>query len=229
VLKTTRLGYDGRGQAVLRDAADLDAAWDRLAPRPLILEAFIPFVREISAIAARGADGGLVTFDVTENRHANHILDLSIAPAPVPDAVAAAARGHVARLATRLELIGLLALEMFVLADGTVLANEMAPRPHNSGHWTMDACLCGQFEMHIRAVAGLPLPNPGRHHDAVMKNLVGPESFDRWAEVAGMEGVSLHLYGKAEARMARKLGHATRLLPLGSVAACADPGDLTPL
>jgi 5-(carboxyamino)imidazole ribonucleotide synthase len=225
VLKTTRMGYDGRGQAVPRTAADLDAAWDRLAPRPLILEAFIPFTKEISAIAARGADGALMTFDVTENRHAHHILDLSIAPALVPDAVAAEARGHVARLAARLELVGLLALEMFVLADGRVLANEMAPRPHNSGHWTMDACLCGQFEMHIRAVAGLPLSQPGRHHDAVMKNLVGPESFARWADLAGMEGVALHLYGKAEARSGRKLGHATRLLPRGQLAAGGEADD----
>ena len=225
VLKTTRMGYDGRGQAVLRSVADLDAAWDRLAPRPLILEAFIPFTREVSAIAARGADGALVTFDVTENRHAHHILDLSIAPALVPESVAAEARFHVARLAERLGLVGLLALEMFVLADGRVLANEMAPRPHNSGHWTMDACLCGQFEMHIRAVAGLPLPQPGRHHDAVMKNLVGPESFARWADLAGMEGVALHLYGKGEARPGRKLGHATRLLPLGQLAAGGEAAE----
>lgn len=225
VLKTTRLGYDGRGQAVLRAPGDLDAAWARLAPRPLILEAFIPFEREVSAIAARGADGALLTFDVTENRHAHHILDLSIAPASVPPAVAATARGHVARLAESLGLVGLLALEMFLLPDGRLLANEMAPRPHNSGHWTMDACRCGQFEMHIRAVAGLPLPDPGRHHDAVMKNLVGPEAFAHWPEIAAMEGVALHLYGKSEARPGRKLGHATRLLPLGGVEKDQDPGQ----
>jgi 5-(carboxyamino)imidazole ribonucleotide synthase len=229
VLKTTRLGYDGRGQAVLRRPEDLDPAWERLSPRPLVLEAFVPFEREISAIAARGADGSVVTFDATENRHAHHILDLSIAPAPVPDATAAAARGHVARLAESLGLVGLLALEMFLLPDGRLLANEMAPRPHNSGHWTMDACLHGQFEMHVRAVAGLPLPDPGRHHDAVMKNLVGPESFGHWPALAAMPGVALHLYGKAEARPARKLGHATRLLPKGSVAAARDAGALAPL
>lgn len=229
VLKTTRLGYDGRGQAVLRGPADLEPAWARLAPRPLILEAFIPFEREVSAIAARGADGRVVTFDATENRHAHHILDLSIAPAPVPAGVAAAARAQVARLAESLDLVGLLALEMFLLPDGRLLANEMAPRPHNSGHWTMDACLCGQFEMHVRAVAGLPLPDPGRHHDAVMKNLVGPDSYGAWAALAGMEGVSLHLYGKSEAREGRKLGHATRLIPAGGVALAADPGSLAPL
>jgi 5-(carboxyamino)imidazole ribonucleotide synthase len=229
VLKTTRMGYDGRGQAVLRAPEDLDAAWARLAPRPLILEAFIPFERELSAIAARGGDGAVVTFDATENHHRHHILDLSIAPAPVPEAVALAARGQVARLAESLGLVGVLALEMFLLPDGRLLANEMAPRPHNSGHWTMDACLCGQFEMHVRAVAGLPLPEPGRHHDAVMKNLVGPESFGRWAELAAQAEVALHLYGKAEPRPGRKLGHATRLVAPGSLAAAADPAGLAPL
>jgi 5-(carboxyamino)imidazole ribonucleotide synthase len=229
VLKTTRLGYDGRGQAVLRGPADLDAAWDRLAPRPLILEAFIPFEREVSAIAARGADGSLVTFDATENRHAHQILDLSIAPAQVPPDVGATARAHVARLAESLDLVGILALEMFLLPDGRLLANEMAPRPHNSGHWTMDACRCGQFEMHIRAVAGLPLPDPARHHDAVMKNLVGPEAYARWPEIVAMQDVALHLYGKSEARPGRKLGHATRLLPLGSLEKSPDPGQFLAL
>lgn len=229
VLKTTRLGYDGRGQAVLRSAADLAPAFARLAPHPLVLEAFIPFERELSAIAARGADGAIVTFDATENRHAHHILDLSIAPAPVPAAVARAACEAVARLAESLGLVGLLALEMFLLPDGRLLVNEMAPRPHNSGHWTMDACAHGQFELHVRAVAGLPLPPPGRRHDAVMKNLVGPESFGRWPELAAMPDVKLHLYGKSEARPGRKLGHATRLLPPGSVAQATDGAALAPL
>ncbi|MGG5809620.1 5-(carboxyamino)imidazole ribonucleotide synthase [Falsiroseomonas sp. CW058] len=229
VLKTTRLGYDGRGQAVLRGPEDLAPAFERLAPRPLVLEAFVPFEREVSAIAARGIDGRIVTFDATENRHAHHILDLSIAPAPVPAAVAAAARAAVARVAESLDLVGLVALEMFLLPDGRLLVNEMAPRPHNSGHWTMDACRIGQFEMHVRAVAGLPLPEPGRHHDAVMKNLVGPDSFARWPELAAMGDVALHLYGKAEARPGRKLGHATRLLPLGAVAEARDSGALSPL
>ncbi len=229
VLKTTRLGYDGRGQAVLRTPQDAAAAFARLAPHPLILEAFIPFEREISAIAARGADGQVVTFDAVENRHAHHILDLSFAPAMVPESVARAARAHVAGLASALELVGILALEMFLLPDGRLLANEMAPRPHNSGHWTMDACRHGQFELHIRAVAGLPLPDSSRHADAVMKNLVGPESFGAWPRLAAMNDVGLHLYGKSEARPGRKLGHATRLLPLGGLAQAADPGDLSPL
>lgn len=229
VLKTTRLGYDGRGQAVLRAPADLDAAWDRLAPRPLVLEAWIPFEREISAIAARGADGRVVTFEATQNIHRHHILDVSLAPAPVAPAIGAAARAAVARLAERLDLVGLLALEMFLLPDGRLLANEMAPRPHNSGHWTMDACLHGQFELHVRAVAGLPLPDPGRHHDAAMKNLVGPADFARWRDLAEAGDVALHLYGKSEAREGRKLGHATRLLPPGTLAGAVEPFRLAPL
>ncbi len=229
VLKTTRMGYDGRGQAVLRAPGDAAEAFARLAPHPLILEGFIPFAKEVSAIAARGEDGQVVTFDAVENRHAHHILDLSFAPAMVPDQVAQQARAHVAALATALELVGVLALELFLLPDGTLLANEMAPRPHNSGHWTMDACQHGQFELHIRAVAGLPLPEPGRHADAVMKNLVGPDSFAAWPTLAAAPDVALHLYGKAEARAGRKLGHATRLLPAGSLRATPDAERLSPL
>ncbi|MDT8263874.1 ATP-grasp domain-containing protein, partial [Roseomonas sp. DSM 102946] len=134
VLKTTRLGYDGRGQAVLREDADLDAAWERLSPRPLILEAFVPFVMEVSAIAARGLDGSVATYDVAENRHARHILDLSFAPARIPAATAEQARRHVARVAEALDLVGVVAVEFFLMEDGTLLGNEIAPRPHNSGH-----------------------------------------------------------------------------------------------
>lgn len=229
VLKTTRLGYDGRGQAVLRSPAEADAAWARLDPRPLILEAFVPFAKEISAIAARGVDGTLHVFDATENRHADHILALSFAPAPVPEAVLRRAEALVARLAVALDLVGVLALELFLLPDGTLLGNEMAPRPHNSGHWTMDACVVGQFEMHVRAVAGLPLPPPGRFADAVMRNLVGPDSHAAWAQLASQHDVALHLYGKAEARPGRKMGHATRLLPLRTLAAAPDPALLAPV
>ncbi|NKC32494.1 5-(carboxyamino)imidazole ribonucleotide synthase [Roseomonas sp. BU-1] len=229
VLKTTRMGYDGRGQAVLRRPEDAAEAFARLAPHPLILEAFIPFAKEVSAIAARGADGSVVTFDAVENRHAHHILDLSIAPALVPAHVAAAARAHVAALAGALELVGVLALEMFLLPDGRLLANEMAPRPHNSGHWTMDACRHGQFELHIRAVAGLPLPEPGRHADSIMKNLVGPAAHAQWPALAARGDVALHLYGKSELREGRKLGHATRLLPLGTLSGTTDPDLLAPV
>ncbi|MBR0670088.1 5-(carboxyamino)imidazole ribonucleotide synthase [Neoroseomonas soli] len=222
VLKTTRLGYDGRGQAVLRRPEDLAPAYARLSPRPLVLEAFVPFVAEVSAIAARAEDGTVAVFDPAENRHAHHILDLSFAPARLPEAVAAAARSHVAKVAEGLELVGLVALEMFVLPDGRLLGNEIAPRPHNSGHWTMDACAASQFEQHIRAVAGLPLASPARHHDAVMKNLIGPEGMAAWPRLVASPGVVPHLYGKAEARPGRKMGHATRLLPEGSLAGMTD-------
>jgi len=229
VLKTTRLGYDGRGQAVLRAPEDLAPAFARLAPKPLILEGFVPFAAEISAIAARGEDGAIAVFDPVENRHARHILDLSFAPARVPEAVAAAARAHVAAVAEGLELVGLVALEMFLLPDGRLLGNEIAPRPHNSGHWTMDACAASQFEQHIRAVAGLPLAPPERHHDAVMRNLIGPEGLAAWPRLLRTPGVVPHLYGKAEARAGRKMGHANRLLPRGALAGMTDAEALAGL
>jgi 5-(carboxyamino)imidazole ribonucleotide synthase len=219
VLKTTRLGYDGRGQAVVRTPAEAAEAFARLAPKPLILEAFVPFVAELSAIVARGADGATAVYDAVENRHRNHILDLSFAPARVPAAVAEQARVHAASVATELGLVGVLALELFLLADGRLLGNEIAPRPHNSGHWTMDGCATSQFGQHIRAVAGLPLAPPFRHHDVVMKNLAGAEGLALWPALLAEPGVVPHLYGKAEARPGRKLGHANRLFPCGSIAA----------
>jgi 5-(carboxyamino)imidazole ribonucleotide synthase len=229
VLKTTRLGYDGRGQAVLRTPEDLAPAFARLAPKPLVLETFVPFAAEISAIAARGADGAVAVFDPAENRHAHHILDLTFAPARVPAAVAAAARAHVAAVAEGLDLVGVVALEMFLLPDGTLLGNEIAPRPHNSGHWTLDACAASQFEQHIRAVAGLPLAPAARHHDAVMKNLIGPEGMAAWPRLLAAPGVVPHLYGKAAARAGRKMGHATRLLAPGALAALPESEALAGL
>ena len=218
VLKTTRMGYDGRGQEVLRRPEEAETAFARLEPKPLILEAFVPFRAEVSAIVARGADGAEAVFDAVENRHRDHILDASLAPARVPEEVAAAARGHAARAAAELGLVGVLALEMFLLPDGSLLGNEIAPRPHNSGHWTIDACLASQFEQHVRAVAGLPLADPARHHDAVMRNLIGPAGLAAWPGIVRDGRVAAHLYGKAEARPGRKLGHATRLYPLGALA-----------
>ncbi|MBK1659742.1 5-(carboxyamino)imidazole ribonucleotide synthase [Paracraurococcus ruber] len=226
VLKTTRLGYDGRGQAVLRSPEDAGPAFARLSPKPLILEAFVPFAAEVSAIAARGADGAAATYDAVENRHRDHILDLSFAPARLPAPVAAAARRHAGAVAEALGLVGVLALEMFVLPDGTLLGNEIAPRPHNSGHWTMDGCAASQFEQHVRAVAGLPLADPSRHHDVVMRNLVGPEGMARWPDLLRSPGVVPHLYGKSEARPGRKIGHANRLLPLGMLAGMPDEATL---
>lgn len=229
VLKTTRLGYDGRGQAVLRRPEDAAAAFARLEPKPLILEAFVPFAAEVSALAARGADGAIAVYDPVENRHRDHILDLSFAPARVPDAVADAARLHVTRVAEALSLVGLVALEMFLLRDGSLLGNEIAPRPHNSGHWTMDACACGQFEQHIRAVAGLPLGAPARHADAVMRNLIGFEGLAAWPRLLAAPGVVPHWYGKAEARPGRKLGHVNLLLPRGALAGTEEAAVLARL
>jgi 5-(carboxyamino)imidazole ribonucleotide synthase len=217
VLKTTRLGYDGKGQALLRGPAELDIAWELLHPKPLILEGFVDYTCEISVVAARGMDGTVATFDTVENRHREHILDLTLAPARVSDAVAQEAQRIANRVAEALDLVGLLAVEMFVDRAGRVLANEIAPRPHNSGHWTIDACPASQFELHIRAVAGLPLPEASRHSDAVMKNLVGPEETALWPEILRTPGLIPHLYGKAEARVGRKMGHVTRLFPCGAL------------
>jgi 5-(carboxyamino)imidazole ribonucleotide synthase len=217
VLKTTRLGYDGKGQAMLRLSEDAAPAFAALAPKPLVLEGFVNFAAEISVMVARGANGAITAFDAVENRHKHHILDLTLAPAPLPQALLAEA-GEIARaVAERLELIGLLGVEMFVTADGQLLVNEIAPRPHNSGHWTIDACPVSQFEMHIRAVAGLPLPPATRHSDAVMKNLIGPEDMGRWPEILGKPGLIPHHYGKTEARPGRKMGHVTKLFPKGAL------------
>ena len=217
VLKTTRLGYDGKGQAMLRDPADLGPAWAALDPRPLVLEGFVAFVCEISVIVARGADGGGTVFDVMENRHRDGILDLTLAPARIAPGTAAEAQRVAWRVAEALDLVGLLAVEMFVGRDGRVMVNEIAPRPHNSGHWTIDACPASQFELHVRAIAGMPLPPGRRHADAVMKNLVGPDEVALWPQVVATPGLIGHLYGKAEARPGRKMGHVTRLFPPGTL------------
>ena len=216
VLKTTRLGYDGKGQAMLRTPADVAPAFERLSPKPLILEGFVDFAREISVVIGRGADGSVSAFDTVENCHRDHILDVTLAPARIAAEVDQAAQAIAREVAGALDLVGLLAVEMFVDRDGRVLANEIAPRPHNSGHWTIDACPVSQFELHIRAVAGLPLPPATRHSDAVMKNLVGAET-DHWPRIVATPGLCAHLYGKAEARPGRKMGHVTRLYPPGAL------------
>ncbi len=217
ILKTTRLGYDGRGQMRVTTTEEAAAAFARLLPHPLILEGVVDFSCEISVVCARGADGSYAAFDAVENRHRDHILDLTFAPARIADDVAAAAQGIARRLAEAMDLIGLLAIEFFVAADGRVLVNEIAPRPHNSGHWTLDACPASQFELHVRAVAGLPLPPAIRHADAVMKNLVGPAELALWPTILATPGLIPHLYGKTEARAGRKLGHVTRLFPRGGL------------
>ncbi|HVC62645.1 MAG TPA: 5-(carboxyamino)imidazole ribonucleotide synthase [Acetobacteraceae bacterium] len=217
VLKTTRLGYDGKGQRTLRDPAALAEAFAALEPKPLVLEGFVDFACEISVVLARGADGALAVFDVVENRHRAHILDVTLAPARISEAIAAAAQAIARRVAVALDLVGLLAVEMFVDGTGRVLVNEIAPRPHNSGHWTIDACPASQFELHIRSIAGLPLPPAVRHSDAVMRNLVGPEGVALWPAILATPGLIPHLYGKTEARPGRKMGHVTRLFPKGAL------------
>ncbi|WP_207538677.1 5-(carboxyamino)imidazole ribonucleotide synthase [Sabulicella rubraurantiaca] len=211
VLKTTRLGYDGRGQAVIRTLEEARSAFARLAPHPLVLEGFIPFTHEISAVGARGADGTVAVFEASENEHRHHILHRSVVPARVAPEVAEEARRLVTRVAEGLDLVGVVALEMFLLPDGRLLGNEIAPRPHNSGHWTMDACTCSQFEQHIRAVAGLPLGPVERRCDVVMENLIGPEGLAAWPPLLGRSDAVAHWYGKGEARPGRKLGHVNFL------------------
>jgi 5-(carboxyamino)imidazole ribonucleotide synthase len=217
ILKTTRLGYDGRGQARVATRTEAEAAFARLEPKPVVLEGMVDFACEVSVVVARGADGQTTSFDPVENQHAHGILDLTFAPARIPEETAHRATALGRQVAEALGLVGLLAVEMFVDRDGTLRVNEIAPRPHNSGHWTIDACPASQFEMHIRAVAGLPLPPATRHSDAVMKNIIGLDDMALWPEILASPGLIPHLYGKAEARAGRKMGHVTRLFPRGSL------------
>ncbi len=215
VLKTRRFGYDGKGQVIIRKADDLERVWAELGTKAAILEAFVPFEREISVVAARGADGQVECFDVTENEHSNHILKISRAPAAIPDGLAEKARAIASRIATALDYVGVLAVEMFVVpgVDGpTVLVNETAPRVHNSGHWTLDGASISQFEQHIRAIAGWPLGKPIRHGQVTMTNLIGDEinDYERWLAVPG---ATVHLYGKGAPRPGRKMGHVTEVVP----------------
>jgi 5-(carboxyamino)imidazole ribonucleotide synthase len=221
ILKTTRLGYDGKGQRTLNDAADLDRAWEDLNPKPLILEQKIDFASECSVAVARGVDGDIALFDVAENHHKNHILDLTLAPARLSAEAADQAMAIGRTVAEKLDLVGLIVVELFVDRNGQILANEIAPRPHNSFHWTLDACAQDQFDLHIRAVAGLKLPSTARHSDAVMKNLIGPSDMALWSAILTDRALIPHAYGKDEAREGRKMGHVTRLFPFGAL-----PGDL---
>ena len=212
VLKTRRFGYDGKGQTLIRPGGDLSESLARMGGQPAILEAFVPFTVEVSVVAVRADDGTVDTYDLVENEHRNHILDVSTVPARVPAGIEATARDIAARIIAALDYVGVLAVEMFVTADGGVLVNEIAPRVHNSGHWTQDACLVSQFENHVRAVCGWPLGSTERHSDAVMTNLIG-EDINAWRALAAEPNAALHLYGKLEARTGRKMGHVTRISP----------------
>jgi len=220
VLKTCRGGYDGRGQARIADAGEaaVDAAWAELggAEVELILERWVPYQREVSVIVARGVAGDTACFPVGENVHEEGILDLTMVPARISDDTAAQARRVATRLAEHLDVVGLLAVEMFVTGDGGVLVNEIAPRPHNSGHYTWEACAVSQFEQHLRAVCGLPLDPCALLRPAAMANLLGehvgpdPGRLDL-VRALGRPSVALHLYGKSESRPGRKMGHLTTL------------------
>ncbi len=211
ILKTKRMGYDGKGQAKILSEADVESAWAAMKNQPSILEGFVNFRNEVSVICARGADGAFAAYEPTENIHLNHILHTSTVPAQIDEMLAAEAIYVAQRMADTLEYVGVMGVEFFV-ADDVIYVNEIAPRVHNSGHWTQDACVISQFEQHIRCVAGWPLGATTRHSDVVMTNLLGIE-INQWEALAAEPGVAVHVYGKAEARAGRKMGHYNRITP----------------
>ena len=215
ILKARRLGYDGKGQASLAPGGDVGGAWAAVGGVPSVLERRVAFHCEVSALLVRGLDGRTAAYDCPVNVHENGILRRSTVPSGLPEADLAQACAIAARIAEALDYVGVLAVEMFHLgpdapASARLMVNEIAPRVHNSGHWTIEACAVSQFESHMRAVAGWPLGSTGRHSDAEMVNLIGEEA-DAWLELAAEPGASLHLYGKHHARPGRKMGHVTRL------------------
>jgi 5-(carboxyamino)imidazole ribonucleotide synthase len=220
VLKTAAFGYDGKGQRKITSPAEADSIEIR---GPSVLERFVPFSMEISVLVARGVDGSTETFPACENIHRNHILDLTIAPARVSPAVAESARALACAVAGKLDIVGLLAVEMFLLPDSTLLVNELAPRPHNSGHYTFDACVTSQFEQQLRAICGLALGSTSQMRPAAMANLLGDlwsGGEPDWAAAARFPDVKIHLYGKTGPRPGRKMGHLTALAAdTGSAAA----------
>lgn len=212
VLKTRRLGYDGKGQRVFRPQETIDdqPVYALMGNVPLILEALVPFRREVSVIAARAEDGSVAIYDPAENEHRNGILHRSTVPADIDRETTAAVFQAAKDILSALQYVGVLGVEFFVLENGKVLVNEIAPRVHNSGHWTEAACVVSQFDQHIRAVAGLPLGSTARHSDCIMENLIGEEVL-RAPELLTEPGLMLHLYGKTAVRAGRKMGHFTRL------------------
>ncbi len=211
-LKTRRLGYDGKGQARVASPEDARAAWHAMGSPAAILETEVSFARELSVLVARTPTGEMRTFPAVENRHADGILRETVAPADLDPATAAAAAALAGRLAEGLALEGLLAIELFATADGTLVVNELAPRPHNSGHWTIEGCLPDQFEQAVRAVCGWPLGEPRVLAPARMTNLLGAEA-EAWSAWLQRPSARLHLYGKADARAGRKMGHVTEVEP----------------
>jgi 5-(carboxyamino)imidazole ribonucleotide synthase len=212
VLKTVRLGYDGKGQVTLAQEIGAEEAWRRMGGEVGILEGFIDFACEISVIVVRAGNGAWATYPPVENQHVNHILETTIAPARIRPETSMRAEAIARHVAEKLGLVGVLAVEMFVTQAGDILVNEIAPRPHNSGHWTIDACVTSQFEQLIRALCGLPLGSVENHSDAVMKNLLGKD-VEKWRDALNDPTTKLHLYGKTEVQPGRKMGHVTRLIP----------------
>jgi 5-(carboxyamino)imidazole ribonucleotide synthase len=214
VLKTAEFGYDGKGQFRIDSAERVTEGWNAIGRKEAVLEAFIDFDREISVVAARGYDGQFVHYGAIENQHSRHILDVSIAPARVPDAVAREAVEMAHCVLDKLGVVGVLCVEFFVTRDHKLLINELAPRPHNSGHLTVDACVTSQFEQQLRAVCGLPLGSTAMHRPAAMANLLGDlwaKGEPNWPAACAFPQVKLHLYGKLEPRPGRKMGHLTAL------------------
>ena len=213
ILKTTRLGYDGKGQVRLRAVSDAGAAWAAMQGAPAVLEGFIDFTHEVSVIAARGLDGSVACYDPGQNVHRDGILHTTTLPARLTANQRTDAVLMAASVLNALDYVGVLGLELFVTPGG-LIANEIAPRVHNSGHWTQNGCAVDQFEQHIRAVMGWPLGDGSRHSDVVMENLIGDDML-RVPAIARENGAALHLYGKAEAREGRKMGHVNRVRALG--------------
>ena len=213
LLKTRREGYDGKGQVWVRSAEMAAAAWHAVGERPAILEARAEFTRELSVIAARGRDGAIAVYPLGENVHAEGVLKTTIAPTAVDAKTGERARAIATAVLEGLDYVGVLGVELFDLGRGRLLVNEIAPRVHNTGHWTQDGCVCDQFEQHIRAIAGWPLGPTAAHARVEMTNLLGDE-IEQWTALAGEADARLHLYGKAEARPGRKMGHVNRVRPL---------------
>jgi 5-(carboxyamino)imidazole ribonucleotide synthase len=216
VLKTSTFGYDGKGQVRVATSGELAAAWQSLGKRVAVLEAFLDLEREISVIGARGVDGEWSYFGPIENAHRHHILDVSVAPAAVDPSIASQAVDATRRVMDALDFVGVLCAEFFITRDGCLLVNELAPRPHNSGHLTFDACRTSQFEQQVRAVCGLPLGSPALELPAAMANLLGDlweHGEPNWAAALSFPDVKLHLYGKAAPRPGRKMGHLTTMAP----------------
>jgi 5-(carboxyamino)imidazole ribonucleotide synthase len=213
ILKTTRLGYDGKGQVRLHSPDDAEPAFAAMNGAAAVLEGFVTFTHEVSVIAARGLDGSVAAYDPGENVHRDGILHTTTLPARLTPSQRSDAVLMAAKVLNALDYVGVLGLELFVTAQG-LIANEIAPRVHNSGHWTQNGCAVDQFEQHIRAIAGWPLGDGSRHSDVVMENLIGDDIL-RVPALARENNAALHLYGKAEARPGRKMGHVNRVTPLG--------------